>query len=70
MRISEECPFPRINGLQRMGKNIFGLCSGGGQVVSVVAYSSDDPSLNPTDVYSVYSVNCLKRTEMNKNGRG
>ena len=35
---------------------------GGGQVVSVLAFYSDDPSSNPAKV-SYYSVNCLKRTK-------
>ena len=38
--------------------------SGGGQVVSVLAFYSDDPSLNSAEVYSFYSVNCLKRTKI------
>ena len=40
--------------------------SGGDQVVSVLAIDSDDPSLNPAEVYSFYSVYCLKRTKINK----
>ena len=44
--------------------------SGGGQVVSVLAFYSDDPSLNPAEVYSFYSVNCLKRTKINEKEAG
>ena len=33
---------------------------GGGKVVSVLAFFSDDPSSNPAEVYRFYSVNCLK----------
>ena len=29
-------------------------------MVSMLAFYSDDPSSNPTEVYSFYSVNCLK----------
>ena len=36
----------------------------GGQVVSVLAFYSDDPSSNPAEVYSFYSVNCSKRTKI------
>ena len=42
---------------------------GRGQVVSVVAFYSDDPSSNPAEVYRFDSVNCLKITE-NKLERG
>ena len=31
--------------------NKFGLCVGGGQVVSILAFLSDNQSLNPTKVY-------------------
>ena len=37
------------------------LDRGGDQVVSVDAFYSDDPSSNPAEVFSFYSVNCLKR---------
>ena len=33
-------------------------------MVSVPAIYSEDPSANPAEVYSFYSVNCLKRTEI------
>ena len=36
---------------------------GGGQVVSVLAFYSVDPSSYPAEVYSLNSVNCLKRTK-------
>ena len=44
--------------------------SGGGRVVSVLAFYSDDTSSNPAEVYSFYSVNCLKRTKINKKRPG
>ena len=34
-------------------------------MVSVLAFYSDDPSSNPAEVYSFYSVNCLKRKKIN-----
>ena len=40
------------------------LGSGGCQVVSVITFYCDDPSSNPTEVYSFYSENCLKRTQI------
>ena len=39
---------------------------GGGQVVSVLPFYSNDPSLNPAEVYN-FSV---KRTKINKNEAG
>ena len=42
----------------------------GGQVVTVLAFHSNDTSLNPAEVYSFYSVNCLKRTNINKKEAG
>ena len=44
--------------------------SGGSQVVSVLTFNSDDPSSNPAEVYSFYSVYCLKRTKINKKRPG
>ena len=46
------------------------LGSGGGHVVSLLAFYSDDPSSNLAEVYSFYSVNCLKRTKINKKRPG
>ena len=44
------------------------LGRGGGQVVSVFAFYSDDPSLSPAEAYSFFCNNlCLKRTKI---GRG
>ena len=40
--------------------------SDGGQVVSVRAFYSVDLSSIPAKVYSFNSVNCLKRTKINK----
>ena len=34
-----------------------------GQVVSVFAFYSDDPSLNPTEVYSFHSVKLFENNE-------
>ena len=40
---------------------------GGGQVVSMLAFYSDDPSLNPAEAYSFLCKNCVwKRTKINK----
>ena len=41
----------------------------GGQVVSVLALYSDDPSLNPTEAYS-FSVTCVFEKNKNKQKRG
>ena len=47
-------------------KYLLELGSGGGQVVSVLALYSDDPSSNPAEVY-IFSVKLnLKRTKINK----
>ena len=35
----------------------------GGHLVCVLAFYFDDPSSNPTEVYSLYSENCLKGTK-------
>ena len=35
-------------------------------MVSVFAFYPDDPSSNPAEVYSCYSLNCLKRTKKQK----
>ena len=40
--------------------------SGGGKMVSMLAVYSDNPSSNPIEVYSFYSVKCLKITKINK----
>ena len=40
---------------------------GGGQVVRVLAFYSDDPSSNSTEAYSLFCKNlCSKRTKINK----
>ena len=39
---------------------------GGGHVVSLLPFYSDYASSNPTEVYSFYPFNCLKRTKINK----
>ena len=43
---------------------------GGGQVVSMLAFYSDDPSSNPTDVYNFSVKLLLKRTKINKKTPG
>ena len=40
---------------------IFLLGHGGGQVVSVLPFSSDDPSSDPAEFYSSYFKKCLKK---------
>ena len=44
--------------------------SGGSQVVSVLAFHSDDLSWNPAEVYRFNSVKCMKRTKINKKRPG
>ena len=43
---------------------------GGGQVVSVLPFYSDNPSSNPTDVYNFSVKLLLKRTKINKKTPG
>ena len=43
---------------------------GGGLVVSVLAFYSDDPSLNPTEVYNFSVKLLLKRTKINTKEAG
>ena len=43
---------------------------GGGQVVRVLAFYSDDPSLNPAEVYNFSVKLLLKRTKINKKEAG
>ena len=43
---------------------------GGGLVVSVLALYSDDPSLNPTEVYNFSVKLLLKRTKINTKEAG
>ena len=47
------------------------MCRGGGQVVSVLAFYSDNPSLNPAEAYS-FSVKIVFEKTKNKQkiGRG
>ena len=49
---------------------IQGLAGGGGKVVSVLAFYSDNPRPNPAKVYNFNSVNCLKRTKENEKEAG
>ena len=44
---------------------MFNLGSGGGQVVSVLAFYSDDPSSNPAEIYNFSVKLSLKRTSIN-----
>ena len=56
----------RCYGGLQFNKTGFSAVVGGGQVVSVLAFNSDDPSSIPAKVYSFYSVNYLKRRKINK----
>ena len=51
-------------------KVLFKSGRGGGQVVSVLAFYSDDPSLNPAEVYNFSVKLLLKRTKINKKEAG
>ena len=42
------------------------MSRGGGQVVSMLVFFSNDPSSNPAEVYSFSVILCLKRTKINK----
>ena len=46
------------------------LGRGGGQVVSMLAFYSDDPSSNPAEVYNFSVKLLLKRTKINKKRPG
>ena len=50
--------------------SIVELGCGGGQVVSVLAFYSDDPSSNPAEVYNFSVKLLLKRTKINKKEAG
>ena len=56
----------RIGSIGQTGKSTLELVlgRGGGQVVSVLAFYSDDPSLIPAELFSVKL--CWKRTKINK----
>ena len=46
------------------------ISCGGGHVVSLLAYYSDDPSSNPADVYNLYLEKMLEINEIiRKRGR-
>ena len=47
-------------------KIVFKVGRGGGQVVSVLAFYSDDPCSNPAEVYNLSVKMLLKRTKINK----
>ena len=55
---------------QEVWETLMSLGGGGGQVVSMLAFYFHDPSSNPAEVYSFYSLNCLKRTKINKTRPG
>ena len=40
-------------------KQIFSVGRGGGQVVSVLTFNSDNPSSNPTEAYNFFSKICV-----------
>ena len=46
--------------------NILSMGCGGGQVVSVLAYYSDNPSSNPTEAYSFFYKIVFEKNEINK----
>ena len=52
-----------VNTLQKFNN----LGRGGGQVVSVLALYSNDPSSNPADANVFSEKLCLKRTKINQN---
>ena len=52
-----------LKNLERWGR-------GGGQVVSVLTFYSNDPSSNPAEVYNVSVKLLLKRTKINKKEAG
>ena len=52
------------------GNNVVSEGRGGGQVVSVLAFYSDDPSSNPAEVYNFSVKLLLKRTKINKKRPG
>ena len=54
--------------IKRAVQNLGSNCCG--QVVSVLAIYSVNPSSNPAEVYCFISINCLKRMKINKNARG
>ena len=43
---------------------------GGGQVVSVLAFASDDPSSNPANVYSFFCKICVWKEQNKKDAGG
>ena len=49
---------------------MFALGHGGGQVVSVLAFYSEDSSSNPAEVYNFSVKLLLKRTKINKKRPG
>ena len=51
----------RIGSIGQTGKSTLELVlgRGGGQVVSVLAFYSNDPSLNPTEAYSFVCTICV-----------
>ena len=63
--VSSWCPFEK-----NVTKTLFYPGRGGGQVVSVLAFYSDDPSSNPAEVYNFSVKLLLKRTKINKKRPG
>ena len=50
-----------------IGIGITNQIRGGGQVVSMLAFYSENPSSNPADAYSFFcKILCLKRTKINQ----
>ena len=50
--------------------HLMGMGCGGGQVVSVLAFYSDNPSSNPAEVYNFSVKLLLKRMKINKKRPG
>ena len=53
-----------------LAKVLLAMGPGGGQVVSMPAFYSDDPSSNPAEVYNFSVKLFLKRTKINKKRPG
>ena len=71
VKVILKCGKRRANflGEQNLKKQFYSVGPGGGQVVSVLAFSSVDPSSNPADAYS-FSVNFVFEKNENKQKRG
>ena len=61
--------FQKSPNLVTLATNTHRMGRGGGQVVSVLAFYSDDPSSNPAEVYN-FSVKIVIEKNENKQKRG